>query len=118
MQHPVLIGNTSWLFPYAGELRELGHRAAGKAAELPHIFGDLVDYFRQLFVHFLEEFVQTVEARTDHVPVIISGLDIQHVLIREQAVERGDDAGALLVPQSYVDLLHMGWDAGLPPGVS
>jgi hypothetical protein len=73
-------------------LRELGQGAEGlpaqRAGALGHVVHDLVEGL----VLPLEELVQVVELRANHVPVVVPGLGIEHILVREDGVEDLDDA--------------------------
>src|SRR5207249_9577554 len=66
--------------------------------------GYFVDEVVELLVLPLEELVQVVELGTDHVPVKVAGLGVQHVLVGEERGQELDDAVPVRVGQTDIRL--------------
>src|ERR687892_1834194 len=85
----------------AGELPVAGRRERVEGADP---LGDQVDGEGELVVLLLEEQVETVEHRAGDVPVVVVGLEVERVAVRQQAGEPVADrlavGSAIMVPGS------------------
>src|SRR5690606_5678212 len=92
-----------FLFLNARQLRERLVRARSEMAERPDPLRDLVDGGRELRVLLLEHRVKRVEQRPGDVPVIVVGLQIERVRVREEARQTFGDLRPILRRNPYVD---------------
>src|SRR2546428_10553559 len=98
-------------------LLELGQGRHRVPAERARPFGHLVDEVVERLVLLGEELVQVVELRSNHVPVVIAGLRVEHVLVAEQGVQKLHDARAVLVADAEIGIHQALLSVGCRPAL-
>src|SRR5206468_6764600 len=99
-QHGARVWTLAWTLLESRGLRELGERAGRPAAQLADALRDVVHEIVQLPVLRLEELVQIVELRANHVPVVVAGLGVQDVFVSQERGQELDDAVPVRVGQA------------------
>src|SRR5208337_1846654 len=104
--HSLCIPGKAARFLVACKLQELAEGTGRIPAQRSHALGHLIDELIDLFVLGLEELVQVMEARPDHVPVVVPGLRVEQILICQQYIEKFCHTLARLVGQPDLGLRH------------
>ena len=90
VQHLMCRGKAAWVLTKRASLKILSHGTGRMRSQSSDAFRNLIDANRENAVLFLEKCVKLSEVRSGNVPVIISQLEQEYVLIGKRLSQSVD----------------------------